>query len=360
VASLYQESLSALRRRCGRPFCRVRSSAVYASLFLGAFVLTSPVERARVDAWHDPSKHNIQFITVDDGTRLEVLDWGGSGRPVVLLAGLGFTAHVFDGFAEKLADSCHVYGITRRGYGASSRPATGYGEQRLAEDDLQVFDALKLVKPIVAGHSISGNEMSQLGIHHHERIGGLIYLDALNDPGDDWADFDALTAKLPAVMQRPPSPSPSDFKSFASYRDWRTRTQGIAIPEAEWRNDFAENPDGSVGARLTPGSVPKAIMDGNLAHDYSQIRVPVLAFVGYPPVPEDQILTNHITDPGGRMVVYAVFGANVGMIRKRIKRIEDAAGGAHVVELWSANHFVFLSNEADILREMRLFMRDSH
>src|SRR5258707_4207643 len=30
-----------------------------------------------------------------------VLDWGGSGRPVVLLAGLGFTAHVFDGFAEK-------------------------------------------------------------------------------------------------------------------------------------------------------------------------------------------------------------------------------------------------------------------
>jgi non-heme chloroperoxidase len=335
-----------------------------AALALLTFLVVSLANRAVVaqtpNAWHDPSKHHAQFVTVDDGVKLEVLDWGGSGRPVVLLAGLGFTAHVFDGFAEKLAESCHVYGITRRGYGASSHPATGYGEQRLADDDLQVFDALKLVKPVVAGHSISGNEMSQLGIHHHDRISGLIYLDALNDQGDDWADFDALEPKLPEAMQRPPSPSPSDFKSFASYRDWRTRTQGVAIPEAEWRNDFAENPDGSVGARLTPGSIPKAIMDGNEAHDYSQIRVPVLAFIGYPPLPEDQILANHITDPAERTIVYAVFGSNVGMIRKRIKRIESAAGGARVVELWGANHFVFISNQADVLQGMRAFIDGLH
>lgn len=64
---------------------------------------------------HDPSKHRALFVTVDEGVQLEVLDWGGSGRPLVLLAGLGYTAHVFDGFAEKLTDSYHVYGITRRG-----------------------------------------------------------------------------------------------------------------------------------------------------------------------------------------------------------------------------------------------------
>ena len=321
---------------------------------------TSTVCATTTPEWQDPSRHKVEFVTVDDGVRLEVLDWGGSGKPVVLLPGLGFTAHVFDGFAEKLAESCHVYGITRRGYGASSHPATGYGEQRLAEDDLQVFDALELVKPIVAGHSISGNEMSQLGIHHHEQVGGLIYLDALNDLGDDWSDYDALTSKLPEAMQKGPSPSPSDLKSFETYRDWRARTQGVAIPEAEWRNDFAKNPDGSVGARLTPSTVPKAIKDGNVAHDYSQIRVPVLAFVGYPPLPQEQILTNHITDPAERMVVYAVFGSNVGMIRKRIKRIESAAGGARVVDLWGASHFVFLSNEAEVLREMRLFIGSPH
>jgi len=90
-------------------------------------------------SWHDPSKHTVQFVTVEEGVRVEVLDWGGSGCPLVLLAGLGWTAHVFDEFAPKLTDSYHVYGITRRGYGASSKPATGYSEDRLTEDDLRVF-----------------------------------------------------------------------------------------------------------------------------------------------------------------------------------------------------------------------------
>ena len=52
--------------------------------------------------WKDPSPHSVQFITVDKDVRLEVLDWGGSGRPIVLLAGMGNTAHVFDDFAPKL------------------------------------------------------------------------------------------------------------------------------------------------------------------------------------------------------------------------------------------------------------------
>ena len=54
---------------------------------------------AEAAPWRDPSPHTVRFVTVDDGVRLEVLDWGGSGRPVVLLAGGGNTAHVFDDFA---------------------------------------------------------------------------------------------------------------------------------------------------------------------------------------------------------------------------------------------------------------------
>ena len=47
-------------------------------------------------AWQDPSQHQVQFVTVEEGVRLEVLDWDGSERPVVLPPGLGNTAHVFD------------------------------------------------------------------------------------------------------------------------------------------------------------------------------------------------------------------------------------------------------------------------
>jgi len=63
----------------------------------------------------DPSPHTIQFLTVDKDASLEVLDWGGTGRPLVLLTGLGSDAHVFDDFAPKLTARYHVYGITRRG-----------------------------------------------------------------------------------------------------------------------------------------------------------------------------------------------------------------------------------------------------
>jgi len=36
---------------------------------------------------------------VEKNVKLEVLDWGGSGEPLVLLAGPGNSAHIFDKFA---------------------------------------------------------------------------------------------------------------------------------------------------------------------------------------------------------------------------------------------------------------------
>ena len=137
---------------------------------------------AQVRPWRDPSKHKVRFVTVDVGVHLEVLDWGGAGRPIVLLAGLGNTAHVFDHFADRLSGACHVYGITRRGFGASSRPDSGYTEQRLADDVLQILDALKLAAPVLVGHSIAGNELTAIGSNHSKRIAGLVYLDAAADP----------------------------------------------------------------------------------------------------------------------------------------------------------------------------------
>src|SRR5436190_893012 len=84
--------------------------------------------------WVDPAPHRVQLVQVTDGVQLEVLDFGGTGRPLVLLAGLGNTAHVFDAFAPKLKTVGHVYAITRRGYGASSRPESGYDVARLGDD----------------------------------------------------------------------------------------------------------------------------------------------------------------------------------------------------------------------------------
>ena len=67
--------------------------------------------------WTDSSLHRIRFVPVAPGVRLEVLDWGGSGPPLVFLAGLQDVAHGFDDLAPHFIDRHHVLAITRRGYG---------------------------------------------------------------------------------------------------------------------------------------------------------------------------------------------------------------------------------------------------
>ena len=106
------------------------------------------------------------FAEVDKNVKLEVLDWGGAGRPLILLGGLGSTADVFGSFAPKLASAYHVYGITRRGFGDSSVPipeGANYSADRLGDDVLAVIDFLKLKRPVLVGHSISRNPAPREG-----------------------------------------------------------------------------------------------------------------------------------------------------------------------------------------------------
>ena len=170
----------------------------------------------------DQSRHRVQFVAVDDAVRLEVLDWGGSGKPLVLLTGSGNTAHVFDEFAEKLIPFAHVYGITRRGFGASSHPESGYTDQRLADDVLRVLDSLNLVAPVLVGHSMGGNELTTVGSQHPDRISGLIYLDAGADPKDFPASdpaYMALFEKLSPANRLAPPPRFPEAEYQASSGD---------------------------------------------------------------------------------------------------------------------------------------------
>jgi non-heme chloroperoxidase len=106
----------------------------------------------------DSSAHRVQLVSVDEGVQLEVLDWGGVGRPLIFLAGNGDTAHAFDSFAPKFTGQNHVYGITRKGFGASSKPAAAngnYSANGLGDDVLAVMQALRIERPVLVGHSLA-------------------------------------------------------------------------------------------------------------------------------------------------------------------------------------------------------------
>jgi pimeloyl-ACP methyl ester carboxylesterase len=289
------------------------------------------------------------FIAVDTDVKLEVLDWGGSGRPVVLLAGNGQTAHTFDDFAPRLARFYHVYGITRRGFGTSSKPATGYRTDRRADDVLAILDSLSLDRPVVAGHSIGGEELSSIGSRRPGRVAALIYLDPSTGAYDDGTRGDFV----------------------------------VDVDEVKYHLD----------ALRTAGSKGKAAVMDSLVTVLRQTDLPALesalaaiqdtlrflpATLDYPLMPPPTTGIAGAID-GGRQryrsihgTMLAIFRAptsppNVGVdsaiTRRWLQQTPEFPGRfargfpeATVVLVPNANHFVFQSNPDEVLMAMRAFI----
>jgi non-heme chloroperoxidase len=303
-------------------------------------------------AWADPSPHSIQFITVENNVKLEVLDWGGLGRPLVLLAGLGNTAHIFDKFAPKLATTYHVYGITRRGFGASSSPPpsgdTTYSADRLGDDVLAVLDALKLSRPVLAGHSLGGEELSSVGSRHPGKVAGLIYLDAGysyafydRSKGDMRIDLADLQKKLEQLQ---PGKGPQDPRHVIEEL-LTTTLPGFERDLKEMQKSLPDSPP----AQQAPAQVPpitQAIMAG--MQKYTEIKVPVLAIYAVP-----HATGQPFKDDAARAAADARDEAATGA---QAKAFENGIPSAKVIRLPHANHYVFFSNEPDVLREMNAFL----
>ena len=319
-------------------------------------LLFSTIQRSP-EEWQDPSPHRVEFIEAEKDVRLEVLDWGGTGRPVVLLAGLGNSAHVFDDFAPKLTRANHVYGITRRGYGASSHPDSGYNGQRLADDVLSVIETLHLISPVLAGHSIAGEELTAIGAQHSNRIGGLVYLDALADPTVNTSEYWALYQKLPPLRSPPPRPPRGETNpTFQAYLDWQQRANGFTFPEAELRNVYLSLPDGRMSYLRTPARVNDTIRAQSLKLDYARIRVPVLAFMQGSPTVQQRLSEYSLTNEQDRIAAERFWTMDKNYLKKYIGDLKSGVPTAHVIELPHANHFVFLADQALVLRELGTFL----
>lgn len=288
--------------------------------------------------WRDPSPHTQQFVAVESNVKLEVLDWGGSGRPLVLIPGLGNTAHVFDSFAPKLSAAYHVYGITRRGFGNSGAPAPAdrdaYAADRLGDDVLAVIDALKLNRPILAGHSLGGEELSSVGSRHPERVAGLIYLDA----GYWYAYYDKSRGNflidlvyLQRALEQLPGANPETARKIVE------ELLGTSLPvfEKDLQNLLKRLPAGPGGQQPAPFTPPasKAIMRG--VRRYTNIPVPVLAIFAMP-----DTKSQDETEAGAQA-----------------KAFEAGVPSSRVVRIPGADHYVFRSNEADVLREINAFVK---
>jgi non-heme chloroperoxidase len=185
--------------------------------------------------WRDTVKHTPGFVNVGGGVRIHYLDYGGTGEPLVLLAGIGNNAHAYDHFARLFTDRFHVYSITRRGFGESTHPLTGYDLDRLTKDIKAVMDTLKLGNVYMAGHSFAGSELTHFVRAYPKKVVKMVYLDG----AFDGVAYDSVAALLPGdpplVWPSKDALRPQDTLTAKAYVDYVHRTRGVNIPEEDIR-----------------------------------------------------------------------------------------------------------------------------
>jgi non-heme chloroperoxidase len=282
----------------------------------------------------DSTPHKILFVSVDKDVKLEVLDWGGGGQPLILLPGLGDTAHVFDNFALKLTPSYHVFGITPRGFGASSTPSpvgANYSADRMGDDVVSVIDSLQLNRAVLAGHSVAGEVLSAVANRHPDRVSALIYIDAgyayaLYDKahGDLVLDCIALRNDLAEshLGTLPRNPKQVD-ELLSDVRQVERELQ-------QRRKDLSQvSPPHSID---NPISV--ALLDGQ--QKFTEISPPVLAIFNVPHSP-----------------------AFRRTMEDQAKAFEIQVPHARIVRIANADHYLFQSKADEVVSEMNAFIARS-
>ena len=298
------------------------------------------------------SPASVHFIAVHPDILLEVVDWGGEGEPIVFLAGLGHTAHIFDEFAPQFCDRFHVLGLTRRGHGASSKPESGYDIVTLAEDIRIVLDSFQIKQAILVGHSVAGEEITRFASTHANRVRGLVYLEAAYDHismRDTLANYpDPESTALP--------PTDDDYASVSAFLDYYEKANGVRWPASEVHALYTVEHDGRIGNYVIPGYVYEGINNALEHPDYSRIDVPALAIYGV-----DYPITELYSDYETRDTIVQA------QMRQRyeVSRKMDAASRqtfmtemkkGKVAEVMGAGHSLYLTHAEDAARIMHNFL----
>jgi non-heme chloroperoxidase len=278
------------------------------------------------------------FVTVKGGVTLHYLEWnegkgarGGSDEVLLLLAGFGNDGTVFDTFAPKFTDKFRVFALTRRGFGGSDKPATGYDLATRVQDIRAFLDARGIRKASLVGHSLAGDELTAFASAYPDRVDRLVYLDAAYNRSRKYA--------LPLVDD--PSATPAQKKLML---------EALGSPRAATIVDT--NP-------LSPQerAIRLQIMKASLAFDpdYRQVRAPALALYAtqneHPrSAREPNAKVRDRDNAWWRTNAVPVTRASIDEFRREARR-------GDVVEMPHANHFLFVgATEAETVWRTREFL----
>jgi pimeloyl-ACP methyl ester carboxylesterase len=270
---------------------------------------------------------------------------------MVLLAGAGNSAHVFDEFAPRFTDRFHVYAFTRRGFGESSQPRSGYDTETLAGDILDVLDGLKISKAHLVGHSLAGTEMTYFARQYPDRVSRMVYLDAAYDLVDQKSLANAMAGpKAPEIRDQ-------DLASAVAFGAYVSLTQGVALPEPEIHAIYQFSPNGRYFSAITNPAILQAIIDGESHMNYTGLKSPALAIYTVPDVLTDMYPWMTPTSPDWDLANASFLAAQSSLAVQRQKFKENApAVTSSIIEMHGVPHYLFLAKPDEVFEMVSTFL----
>jgi pimeloyl-ACP methyl ester carboxylesterase len=300
----------------------------------------------------DDTPHEMRMVKVAPGVELEVLDWGGTGKAMVLLTGLGDNAHVYDRFAFQFTDYFHVVGITRRGFLPSSQPRNGYDVPTRAADDIAVLDALGIDKAVFVGHSLAGSELSRLGLAYGARVDKLVYLDAAD-----------LSERFKPSRREPPGAQPlftdATLTSLWAYQAASARYLALREPDPSVCLNLEFGDNGAIVDSTSPQFVTDKLLAGvagsvNPPVNWAKIKVPRLGIYA-PYTLTDRQAWYWYLSRAKRIEFDEAWPDIADWYRRTVAKFAEG-NEASTYTLPGAPHYVYINHEAEVVRWMRRFL----
>jgi non-heme chloroperoxidase len=111
--------------------------------------------------------------------KFHYLEWGTEGKPpMVLLHGVGQTAHTWDLFAAAMAPHFHICALDQRGHGDSSwAPDKDYSRTAMVNDLLEFTRTLGIDRFFLLGMSMGGANSLSFTANHPDKVEALVVVD---------------------------------------------------------------------------------------------------------------------------------------------------------------------------------------
>jgi len=204
----------------------------------------------------------------------------GAGPPVVLIHGYALNGQSWEKQETALLAAGHrVITYDRRGFGASSRPSTGYDFDTLAADLHVLLSRLDLRGVVLAGFAMgSGEIIRYLAAHGSERVRAAALVAPLlpfllktsdSPEGIDQSVFDGITARIAADR-------PAAMKDFIDRSYNMDLLGGGRVSDQAWQNSFYVAISASAHAALGCVTACQEDFRGDLA----EISIPILVIHG--------------------------------------------------------------------------------